>query len=987
MDIPMRSKLIGSLRLSFPPRLMTVSAAALFALAIPFGLADRASAQVAPAPAVSAAPGGSSETGQVPSAAEVQGPAAKQPAGSETLKLPEYYVTGSYIPRSSTFQETGSPVTVTTAIDMDQVTAVVTDVSDYTRYIPSNPESSGQGWASSYGTNNGGAPMNLRGLGPGATLTLINGHRQVGYDGIAEYDGSVDVDSLAPEIAIARVEVLMDGASSLYGSDAVAGVANFITRDDFSGVEIKSNWYGATQYHENTYNEGVIIGNDPNEKVHTVFSFQYNKQQPIRMGQTGIEQQYISSSTSGYGFPGNFTVPTRNPAGVISGSTPLADPSCATVIADDITTNPAGIPEDSIMINGRCRLEFNMYEFMNDQEKMAGRFFVEDKLAPWITFKGDISVKYIEVWQWNYASGPLSFTLNIPGTNPGNTFQAMNASGQPLYAVPNPANPSQPLLNSAGTAVLTATPTNPASGIPFNENVVAGLYRPFSTADTLGQQNPNTELTIRGDAGFEGRIGSNWSWKVNYGYSAQTMIVPSEDVNEQNLINAVNCNLTVGLQHNLCFNPFGNALLVGPSSPMYNSPAVIAAIEAPLTTKSYATLTSLDAVVTGEPVNLWAGPLGIAVGDEMYRESAQMTYDPLEISGQTGIAPPVYNFDGSDIHNAIFAELRLPVLKGPAGRAEISASGRYESDQYTSAFNPKFSGTYSYGWFTLLASWGTSFVAPSIFQRIGDYGQGLLPVTDPTTGQVVQPPVFTTGSTKLQPEKSTAYSAGIKLSPGKDFSFGATFWSTDFKNLLTTLASQAEINANPYGPDIIRNPTNNQVTEILIPYINAGSLNADGFDLDARYRFSAGGIGFFTPFATASEWSRYNAVVTPGAPVIGGIGTDNSNNFGYPIPKWRFNTGIEWALHEQSATALMHYIDRCYDATAMPQSEHPQVRLDLQYSYDFRKIVSGLYITVGVTNSLGAIPSIVAAKTYDLWIASVADVFPRRWFVTMDYKF
>ena len=833
----------------------------------------------------------------------------------------------------------------------------------------------------------GGAGINLRGLGPSATLVLLNGYRQTGLIGNGILDAHVDINSLAPTIAFERVEVLLDGASSLYGSDAVAGVVNFITRDDFTGTEIRSNISSATDhsFYEKAYTESFMVGGDLNPKLHVVAAFEFEKQKPLPLGETGLPNTNVRTVTSGYGFPGNFTVPTRNASGAITGSTTKEDPNCAAVIAANITTLPSNYGTDTVNLNGRCRLNFSDYPLIYDQEKINGRFVVTDKINDYLKFTGDVSAVMNEVWIHNQPSGPLGFTLVVPGTNPGNTFRAVNASGQPLYALPNPANPSQPLLDANGNAVLTATPTSPAGGVPFNENATVSLWRPLSTTNATDESRPNRVLTFRADAGFEGKINDIWSWKANYGYSAQQTTIPLRDILKANLIAGVNG--TLGPNHNEYYNPFGNSLLVPSSSPQYNSPSVLAQIEAPITNVALSTLTTLDAVISGEPVQLWAGPLGVALGAQMRRESAKEDYDPLEVAGLLAINPIVYDFDGSDITYSYFGEVRLPVLRGPYGKVELSLSGRYETDQYTSSFNPKFSLTYNYKWITLLGSWGTSFVAPSIFQRQGDFGQGLLSVTDPLSGTIVQPPNFTVGSPNLSPEKSTAWSAGIKMTPTKALTLDASYWNIDFKNLLTTLTSQAEVNADPTGPDIIRDPVSNHITEILIPYINAGSLKTDGFDLDAKYKIMGGSLGNFTPFADASEFNSYDAQVTPTSKVIHGVGKDNSDNFGYPIAKWRYNTGVSWERFNQTADVIMRYTSRVFDSTAEPQSAHPQIRVDLQYSYDFRKFIRGLKATVGIENIANAEPNVIPAKTLDYWMPYVQDAFPRRVYLTLDYTF
>jgi iron complex outermembrane recepter protein len=162
--------------------------------------------------------------------------AAPQPEGTETIT-----VTGTRIRGSGS----ASQVTVTTRRELEQ--AGINDLAEYTRILPQN-YTGGQNRGIAGGGEQGGqqnlnnsAALNLRGLGPDATLTLLNGHR-LSYDAL---DQGVDISAI-PLAAIERIEVVADGASALYGSDAVAGVANVILRRDYDALETRARVGGST---------------------------------------------------------------------------------------------------------------------------------------------------------------------------------------------------------------------------------------------------------------------------------------------------------------------------------------------------------------------------------------------------------------------------------------------------------------------------------------------------------------------------------------------------------------------------------------------------------------------------------------------------------------------------------------------------------------------------------------------------------------------
>ena len=164
---------------------------------------------------------------------------------AEEGNIEEVVVTGSYIKRSS--EDSPVPLTVIDKADLDMIGA--TDIKDVVSNMTFNSGSIG-GSANAFSggdSSTGNANVNLRNLGNGATLVLINGKRTVAtnFDNVGS--GYVDLQGLVPNIALERVEVVKDGASALYGADAVAGVVNFITRDSFEGVRFSTTMVSTTK--------------------------------------------------------------------------------------------------------------------------------------------------------------------------------------------------------------------------------------------------------------------------------------------------------------------------------------------------------------------------------------------------------------------------------------------------------------------------------------------------------------------------------------------------------------------------------------------------------------------------------------------------------------------------------------------------------------------------------------------------------------------
>ena len=249
------------------------------------------------------------------------------------------------------------------------------------------------------GTSN----VNLRGLGVASTLVLLNGKRQVTSSVVTDEGSSfVDTASLVPNLAIERVDILKDGASALYGSDAVAGVANFVTRDSFNGVELEIERRERTsEGSQDDTNIDFVYGGDIGETGHILLAASYLNRSSLVLDETDFLVRGLEgSSTSGFGNPGTF----RLPDGSIQ-----ADPNC----------NANG----GFLSNGFCRFDFGpQVTVVPEESRLQGfaraNWDWNETTKAW----AEIGFARNNISREVSPSFPVLNTPTIPANNPGNPF-------------------------------------------------------------------------------------------------------------------------------------------------------------------------------------------------------------------------------------------------------------------------------------------------------------------------------------------------------------------------------------------------------------------------------------------------------------------------------------------------------------------------------------------------------------------------------------
>ena len=902
-------------------------------------------------------------------------------------------VTGSFI-RRQTDAAIGSPVDVfdRTAIEADGPGG---KISDFLRFIPANVGAFNAITSSQPENNFGGSSINLRGLGAGATLTLVNGRRMTRFP-LAE-DGRVDANTLAPTIMIERVEILKDGASSIYGTDAVAGVVNFITRDDYEGIELDFDVRGTTggsgsaefwDYAE--YTVGFLAGTDVGEDTHIVAGVEYVNISPLQYADrdaveragTGTATQQFKSS---FGNPGNYIVPIRDVDGTITGSQIQADPDCQNIIDAGLGGSHAFFA-DRNGGRGECRYGLtNSLEMARKEERWLGTTRITHDFSEHLRFKGGFTFSKVATTNRGNATTPVNVQPTVPGENPGNPFRAVNANGDPLFAVPDPDDPTRPLRDDDGAVVLTADPTNPATGIAFNEDVIA-RFRPVSDAggapgERVARQR-NESRTFRVVAGLDGAIDDNWTYDVGFTLSNTSLTFRQGDSDRGELIEAFNGRGGDG--RDAFFNPFGNALFADPGDPNFNEPDVVDRITAFVTDVHETNLWSLDGVVSGDLFDLPAGPLAVAFGGQYRKERLSMDFDALKTTGRASF----YGLGDQDFRVqedvwAVFGEVLIPVIDDDdLGSLEVSGAVRFE--QTTSdldSVNPKVSLSYVRDLVQLRGSWSTSFLAPSLFQRFGNR-TARQRVTDAISGIVnefTNAPVV--GSPDLEPQESTSYNVGVTITPTDTLELSVDYWNFDFDDLLAVPTAQSIIDANPFDPRIERD-ANNLIVSVDRPFFNAASVEVDGIDVAVNYAIPTDRYGEFVLSANLTWNFSYDLRASATGDVIDGIGRANDDNFGFVFPEWKTNVRLGWSRNDHYAQLTGRYISDVtnrFDDTA-----GGEIVIDALYSYTLERYDTKF--TVGVINLFDGANDIIASEG-NFFIDEVQDPIGRRVFASINKKF
>jgi iron complex outermembrane recepter protein len=847
---------------------------------------------------------------------------------AETSEVDDIVVTGSLI--RSRQDQTPSPLDVVTAADIQAQGA--RDVSDVVVALPANTGSQFnadvQGQGGTLGTSN----VNLRGLGLNATLILLNGRRQTEY-GLNNADGVtfVDVNSLVPLIAVQEVAVLKDGAAATYGSDAVAGVVNFLTRDRFEGAELQVGYQATTDDAQTDFSAAGIFGRaGPNWRVVGAFS---------HLDRAGLSAADRPETTAGsnistLGQPGSFQ-PVYYPIGAggrpntalapLDGGPPVADPLCG-------APGVGGIRGAGVGPDGGCGYDSSGFNSLVPEETRTQLFFTGE-YRPSDTLRLRLEAGYAKS-DAQFQSSPgfpiVQFPI-VPANNPGNTFVYTRSFGPP------------------GSGQQAGAPA-----------AVRFFGRAFGSNDTP-QVIANEHELHRIALSAQWDLPKDWTLDLSATRSASEVFATREDINAAEFAAALRGQ--GGPNRNQFFNPFGNAALARPGEARYNAPEVIDLIRVVSTNDAERTLTTLGAVLSGDLFSLPAGPLSIALGLD-YREE-EIAYDLDDLANADGLLFFLgdQDFSGSRDVYAAFVEVRAPLSE----TLDLQIAGRFEDYGDFNNFDPKAALLWKpIEAVTLRGTVGTSFRAPSLFQTFGSR-TAVGGVDDPlTNSRNIFRPIRTVSNQNLEPETATNFGLGGTFRPLEGFSVDLDYWNYQFEDRIVRRNPQSIINANPLDPRILRAAGSNQIQRIDAEFFNAASVETDGIDLDVRYALPAFPIGDLRVGLTGSWILSYDIQESPAGPVIDAVGSRNYANSGSPTPEFRGVVSAAWTHGDAGLNVFVRYIDGYRDDRPGPGDGRVEdvTTVDLQGHRDLSGLWTGpdLRIAFGATNVFDQRPPRVVSE-------------------------
>jgi iron complex outermembrane receptor protein len=805
----------------------------------------------------------------------------------------------------------------------------------------------------------GSATINLRGLGPARTLVLWNGHRLVNAPTL---NGAAPDINVLPQAAIGRIEVLKDGAAATYGSDAIAGVVNFITRKDVDGLEVG----GSYKYIDGASGDwdAKAVWGKVWDNFNVMVAGGYQHRSTLEVGDRKFTQPgYFTSPETGFSSGNSITAFLPLAPGAAVGS-PLPFSPAAGLQRDAGCAPLGGIPSFS-GATPTCLFNYTPYD--NIQEK-ENRYQVYGEANWKLDDNNSIHIEgfysHTDTPEWRTSPSYLALQVPTALTNPAAT-SGLSAG----YFVPS-TNPGFALYRTQNPTQIPAFATG--AYIP------GVLYRPlaeggnplFGDGSSVGGREFEA---YRVSGGVTGTFGNGIGYDASATYMRESLerfgydTVVSRFQLALRGLGGAGCNPatgTPGAGGCQYFNPFSNAIQsnyqTGQTNPNFsaavaNDPALIRWFFQKTTTKAATELFVADLVFNGEiqGAELGGGPIGWAVGGQYRKNWYEANYDPLsDLTVTPCIDTPNAGVTNCTVRNgpfmflggatpadlqgdtwAGFGEISLPFTD----KFQVSGAARYEDygSKGGSTFNPKVSARWQLtDVVAIRGSLGTTFRAP--------------PLTSLDPGQVTSlqflggafRAVDVVGNPGLDPEKATTYNVGLIVKSGP-FRATADYWNFDFKNplvvepvggifntLFPTATGTGNCGAAALAALQARFTFNGAcsvatLSRIRTQAINGGAVKTDGFDVQADYdidsvmggRAHIGGSMTYVHKYKVAATSVEGVVVSP---AFEGVGKLNYQTQIYPIPQWKANAYVEYNYDIHTARLSLNYIDSYVDQRTTP---------------------------------------------------------------------
>lgn len=869
------------------------------------------------------------------------------PAFAEDVAMEEVVVTGSRIKRSDL--SSISPITVLSEEDLE--TSGNLTLEDFLQDLPSV---NGGDFGSSVNNGNPGlATVSLRGLGPSRTLVLLNGHRPAA----AATDGIIDL-NMIPTAIVERVEVLRDGAATAYGSDAIAGVVNIITKRDFEGLEIDVGYDVSDEDDGEQYSAALTWGNTF-DRGNFVVSAQYTKRADIFQRDRGFANCPLDENAngkfcggSGTTTPGQFTPQVTGGGRVVDATTGLSRPFDSSRDAFNFAeVSYLSTPQDIISLytsTNYLLFEDSPLGAVNSSLEASFSNRTSDQLlAPVGTF-----------WQ------PV-----VPTTNPFNPFGDALCAGDPACAAPEGVAVTRRLTESGGRA--------------FTQDV----------------------NTWRIAFGLDGEFDNGIEWDVSYNYARW-------DDSQRDEGRAVRPRIDEMLDPAACaastigcpgvWNPFASNTM---------TTAQVAFGFVGVNTKEESTMRILQGNVRGDipGFELPGGPIAWAAGYEHRRESAASLPDGGAALNAI-FATPGLPTEGSYNVDEAYLEVSLPLLSDIPGAEVLTLEGAVRWSDYNFVSGSDTTYKVGFEWAPIndvrvRASFTEGFRAPNITELFLGQQQTAAAYTDPcdnwggntnaniqancaadglANNVTIDAPQATSlegGNANLEPEESETLTVGLVITPRflENLSITVDYYDIEIEQAVGSAGTGNIINScygsanfsdplcafivGPAFPGVDETPSVNaptrrnainQISGVLLTTANLSNFETSGFDFAINYGFDTD-FGRIDLRAVGTHIDEYTfTAFDGGAPV------DLAGNFGIDpyqgdnvaaFPDWQVNYYASLVRDDWGASVVAKWLDSTDDVNGaagnLENTADSIIYWDVQGYYSLSENAT---VTLGIRN-------------------------------------
>jgi iron complex outermembrane receptor protein len=928
-------------------------------------------------------------------------------AGTETKSLDRVEVTGTRIKRAEVAGQV--PVQVLSREDIDR--SGLTSLGDLVQELTGAGSALNTKFNSSGnfgfspngdGVGAGSAQVDLRHLGPKRVLVLVDGIRWVNESSASGVGAATDLNTI-PLAIVERIEILQDGASALYGSDAIAGVVNIITRRNFDGAQI------STQYGQYGKGDGATKNVDlawgwNTDRSNLFLGFSYVDQDAVlsrdrdqsQFPVPGTGLTFASSATPTGRFV--FTDPNTGETYSITPNAGATDPTY------DPTQTTCNRTDDYHCFTTADRFNFAQYNLVVTPSKRMGLF-----------------------GQFRY-----NFNDNLQGYVKvlANRRESTNqAAPEPLFFGPA-AGTGNPYADNI--FIPANQPYNPFGfDLDSSSNLILIGRRPIEGGPRVFEQTVDTQYLATGLNGVFGSDARSYNWDVNLAYSRNK----ADQINYGSY-NIRNINIALG-DPAVCAATAGCVPLNIFGGPGTITPEMLAYIQPIVRDQSENKLTLVSANLTGDLFRLPAGMMSFAAGYEYRKYEGSYQPDPITVAGFYNGVPSLPTAGSYDV-NEVYTELNVPLYDNGAGRKfDLSLAGRYSN---YSTFGGEFTPKYGIRWqiadeLTLRSTYAEGFRAPSIGELFGSAARADLQLQDPCSiGLSGAPPtgdpancaalgvpngytqansqisVTTGGNEDLDPERARSLTAGMVWSPrfatntgwSEKLDLELTFYRHDITGAIQAIDAQTQLNQcvatlDPIYCNGISRAATGDINGFSNRLTNLGSIKTSGWDANLFWTLPETAAGRFK-FAWQNTFvADYKAVGAAGQVQPRAVGVEVTDS---AIPDWTSNMVLDWKLSNWNASWTVRHISKlresCGDAVDFPVCSDPAAGtnrlpattyndVQLGYKFDWMK---GLQLTTGVNNVFDKDPPICLSCSLNGYDASTYDIPGGRfWYVRADLRF